>query len=165
MKVLSIAAIGLLLTLAACQADTGSAETTAAETTDLAKEIQGTWQVYQLNVAINSADGGDSFRSENMNEKSWELAGMQPPHYFFEPDNRFRREYRTLNGQTIEAISGTWALEASTLALTEGDSTVTYQVKYSNGKTAFRAMTDWDNDGTKDDECQYLLRKVSIGTD
>ena len=65
-------AFGILLGLTACQSDQAETETSESAEVDLKTALQGTWQTFQINVAVNSADGRDTFRTESLTEEVWE---------------------------------------------------------------------------------------------
>ena len=158
-----VAALAIATT--ACKNDAPAAADAPAAT-DLKQELLGTWQTYQVNVAVNSADGLDSFRSEMITADIWENTyGMEPPVFYFQPDDAFRRLHRALAGQVLDEATGTWRVNGDTLFLDENGKTTSYAVKFGSGKAAFRTTLDWDSDGQIDDEYQSVHRKISIGTE
>lgn len=156
--------LGLLLFVSACQQDAPTQANTAGE--DLKTALTGTWQTFQINVAINSADGRDTFRTESLTQEVWEKTfNMEPPVYYFQTDQKFRRVHRTLAGEVFSQSRGMWNTFGDTLVLIEPDTTYQYFVRIANGKATFRTFQDWDDDGEIDDEYQGLQRQISIGTD
>ena len=154
--------LALLIAITACSSDKQT-ETEAA--TDLKTVLLGTWQTTQINVAINSADGLDTFRSEYLTQEIWEKDfNMQPPIFYFQPDQQFRTIHKNLAGQIVNESHGIWNAFGDTLMLIEPEVTYQYIVKSGEGKAAFRTFLDWDGDGEADDEYQSLQRQISIGT-
>lgn len=149
----------------ACQNEPTTEEgATAEQAADLQSTLQGTWQTVQINVAVNSADGLDSFRSEQLSEGLWEREfNMQPPVYYFQPDQKFRRLHRTTAGEVASESRGIWNTFGDTLMLIEEEATYQYIVKYGNGRATFRTVLDWDDDGEADDVFQSLQRQISAG--
>lgn len=156
-------AIGILLSFAACQSEQANDETSTDAEVDLQTALQGTWQTFQVNVAINTADGRDTFRTQSFTEETWEQGfGMEPPVYYFQPDQQFRVVNRNLDGEVVGDSRGMWNTFGDTLVLIEAEETNQYLVKIGNGRAAFRNFQDWDEDGEVDDEYQGLLRQISI---
>lgn len=136
------------------------------EQTDLKSILLGTWQTTQINVAVNSADGLDSFRSEYLTQAIWEKDfNMQPPIFIFQPDQKYKTIHKNLAGQILNEARGIWNTFGDTLMLIEADVTYQYIVKSGKGKAAFRTFLDWDGDGEADDEYQSIQRQISIGTE
>lgn len=149
----------------ACQNE-ATDTTTDTETIDLKTALQGTWQTYQINAAINSADGRDTFRSENLTQEVWEqVFQMEPPVYYFQADQKFRKIHRTLAGETMSEKKGMWNIFGDTLMLIQPDTTLQFIIRLKDGRASFRHYADWDDDGIVDDEVQELQRQISIGTE
>lgn len=158
-------AILMLGTLSSCQQDQSNQETEEEEV-DLKSALQGTWQTFQINVAVNSADGLDTFRTESLTEAIWkDVFNMEPPVWYFQPDQKFRRVHRNLNGGIVDQSRGMWNTFGDTLVLIEPEATYQYLVKVGEGRAAFRTFLDWDADGESDDEYQGLQRQISIGVE
>ena len=146
-----------------CQSESNVNEDTAEEVFDLKQAIQGTWQTTQLSVAVNSAEGLDSFRVDQLTEQVWEQQfGMKPPIHYFQPDQKFRREHRNINDDIIDSSRGIWNVFGDTLMLIEEDATYQYVVQGGDGRIAWRTLLDWDEDGEVDDEYQSVHRQISI---
>jgi hypothetical protein len=160
--------LALLLGLS-CLGFACQSEETAAEektTVDLKTELAGTWQTVQLNVAVNSAEGQDSFRAEQLTEVIWERQfNMEPPIYYFQPDQKYRRVHRDLSGNVVDESRGIWNTFGDTLMLIEPDATYQYVVKAGDGRATFRTLLDWDEDGAEDDVFQSLQRRISISAE
>lgn len=159
--------IVLVLLLASCTSDSPTQETeNSTEDVSLQTVIQGTWQTFQLNVAVNSVDGLDSFHSEFIDQRIWESKfGIKPPVHYFSANNDYRLERLSLAGEILEQSKGTWDTNGDTLIIVQGSDTIKYSVKHGNGKAGFRTKIDWDGDGKVDDEYQSILRQISIGTE
>ncbi|RME98329.1 MAG: hypothetical protein D6772_09175 [Bacteroidetes bacterium] len=157
----------LLIFIMACQSEhSPSDKPEQAAPTDLQEELIGTWQTVQLNVAVNSADGLDSFRAEQLTELVWERQfRMEPPIYYFRPDQKYRRVHRDLDGRIVDESQGSWETSGDTLILTEPGQTYRYVVKAGDGRATFRTLMDWDEDGAEDDVFQSLQRRISISAD
>lgn len=159
-------AFGIFIVLFSCQAEPDAVEDSENTELDLKSALQGTWQTFQINVAVNSADGRDTFRTESLTEDVWEeVFGMEPPVYYFQPDQKFRLIHRNLAGEVVGDSRGLWNTFGDTLMLIEAEETNQFLVKVGGGKAAFRNFQDWDEDGEVDDEYQGLLRQISISTD
>lgn len=155
----------LVLLVAACQDNSSNEEEASTETFDLRKELQGTWQTVQINIALNTADGRDTFRTESLTEELWKQSfGMQPPLYYFQSDQKFRRLHKNLRDEVIDEAKGIWNVFGDTLMLIEPEATYQYLVRAGKGRATFRTFLDWDEDGEADDEYQGLHRKISIST-
>lgn len=144
-----------------CQNENKPEENTAP---DLKEELLGTWQTVQINVAINSADGQDTFRTESFTEDVWKVNNIQPPFYYFQPDQKYRCVRKNIAGEIIDEQEGNWKIAGDTLTLMLVDTTEYYTVKSGSGRATWRNFRDWDDDGEADDEYQELQRKISIGT-
>lgn len=157
--------LSLGLLFSACQQESTSS-TSESDTVDLKTELRGTWQTFQVNIAVNSADGKDTFRTESLTQEVWEKGyGMEPPIYYFQADQKFRLVHRSLQGEIFDERRGIWNTFGDTLVLIEPDNTVQYKVRIGNGKATFRNFRDWDGDGAEDDEYQGLQRQISISTE
>lgn len=155
--------LSMFLLFSACQQDAVNENNMAGY--DLKTALKGTWQTFQINVAINTADGRDTFRTESLTQEVWEKAfNMESPVYYFQADQKFRRVHRTLNGEIFSQSRGMWNTFGDTLVLIEPDTTYQYLVRIGNGKATFRTFLDWDDDGEADDEYQGLQRQISIST-
>lgn len=158
--------IVLLGAVLSCQKDSAGEQDAGAEAVDLKAALQGTWQTFQINVAVNSADGKDTFRTESLTEAIWkETFNMEPPVWYFQPDQKYRRVHRSITGVEIDQSRGVWNTFGDTLVLIEPDATYQYIVKLGEGRAAFRTFLDWDDDGEEDDEYQGLQRQISIGVE
>ena len=136
------------------------------EALDLKELLQGTWQTTRISVAVNSVDGLDSFHVEELTEQIWERQfKMKPPIFYFQPDQKFRREHRTLNNDLFNESRGIWNVFGDTLMLIAEDATYQYTVKIGDGRVAWRSLEDWDEDGEVDDEYQSIHRQISIGVE
>ena len=163
MKVIHLLGI-LILALSgfACQSEESAAA--EEESVDLKQLMQGTWQTTQISVAVNTAEGLDSFRVDQLTEQVWERQfGMKPPIFYFQPDQKFRREHRNINDQVVDESRGMWNTFGDTLMLIEENATYQYIVKAGDGRVAWRTFLDWDEDGEEDDEYQSIHRQISIG--
>jgi len=158
--IFSLVLIGLIVF--ACQNEEKAGE--EAVTPDLKEELLGTWQTVQINVAINSADGRDTFRTEFFTEDAWKVNNMQPPFYYFQPDQKYRCVRKNIAGEIIDSQEGDWKVIGDTLTLMLPDTTESFVIKSGSGRATWRSFRDWDEDGAADDEYQELQRKVSIST-
>lgn len=163
--IFSFSILALFFTVTACSNTAESDQNNDnTEQVDLKASLQGTWQTTQINVAINSADGLDTFRAEYLTQEIWEKDfKMQPPIFYFQPDQQYKTVHKRLNGEILNESHGTWNTVNDTLILTEADITYQYVVKSGDGRAAFRTFLDWDGDGETDDEYQSVLRQISIG--
>ena len=163
----AIQLVGMLVFVLACygcQQESTSGE--EEKTTDLNQFMQGTWQTTQISVAVNTAEGLDSFRVEQLTEQVWEVQfGMKPPIFYFQPDQKFRREHRSIADALVDSSRGMWNTFGDTLMLIEENATYQYTVKTGDGRVAWRTLVDWDEDGEVDDEYQSVHRLISIGVD
>lgn len=161
-----LGAIILLVMITSCQQNQAEEQTVEEATVDLKAALQGTWQTYQINVAVNSADGKDTFRTESLTEAIWKKRFlMEPPVYYFQADQKYRLVHRNMDGLIVDQSRGMWNTFGDTLVLIEPDATYNYRVKLGEGKAAFRTFLDWDDDGETDDEFQSLNRQISIGVE
>lgn len=153
--------------LPSCQTDSNTNAANSAEAAfDFKDYIEGTWQTVQINVAVNSVDGLDSFRVDNLSEKVWRSEfGVNPPKYYFQPDNKFRREHTSITGELMDEGKGMWNVFGDTLVLIEPDATYQYVVKGDGSRVTFRTLLDWDEDGEADDQFQALHRKISVSSE
>ncbi|MCB0636597.1 MAG: hypothetical protein KDC54_08265 [Lewinella sp.] len=155
-----------LIGWAACQSEGdrgGSAS--EAEAVDLKKELPGAWQTIRINVAVNTADGRDTFVMNELTEEVWSRAfGMQPPVYYFQPDQKYRVEHRTLNDDLFSLERGIWNVFGDTLMLITDSATYQYRVRLRDGMASFRGFRDWDEDGQEDDEYQGVFRLIGLDT-
>jgi hypothetical protein len=148
--------------LAACQ--NGSAEQeTLAPRVDLKTALPGVWELVSIQVRINSFEGQDTSFVFEISEDQWEsIYKVRPARTIFDAQNRYRREYRAIGGDTLSVDRGMWNAFNDTLLLIEPDTSYQFLVNMLPGKglAEWRRMVDWDGDGQADDEYLELQRLV-----
>ena len=155
----------LIVLLAACQSEGGESVQTTKQP-DLKAELPGTWEAISLRVTVNSANGQDSSYVFEVNEEQWvSRYGVQPVKTVYQPDNKYREEYYGMNDSLLNQARGIWNVFGDTLMMITPNETKQYIVSLSEGRSEFRAMVDWDEDGAADDEYLRVNRLVSLETE
>jgi hypothetical protein len=152
----------LLVLFAACQNE-GREPTQNTEPPDLNAELPGTWEAVSLRVKVNSANGQDSSYVFEVKEEQWvRRYGVQPVKTVYQPDNKYRQEYYGINDSLINQARGIWNVFGDTLMMIAPNETSQYIVSIGEGRSEFRALVDWDEDGVADDEYLRVNRLVSL---
>ncbi len=151
--------LSLLFLLAACS----ESEAPAVTIVDLKKELPGTWDAVSFKYIVRSANNDPELDTIiETREEEWEKRYLtRPPRTFFMLDNKFRKEFRLLNDDTLNATRGVWKVFGDTLMLVEPDTTYQYSVKIDKGMAQFYRTLDADGDGQEDDEYIEVHRRVS----
>lgn len=146
----------------ACQSGESPANEEVASKVDLKKALPGTWESISVTVNINTANNTDSSYVFEVKEENWESKlGLKPLRSYYDYDNKYRLEYRSLVDTVINIDRGIWNVFGDTLMLIEPKATYQYIVKIENGFSEFRRIMDWDGDGEEDDEYLGIQRYVS----
>ncbi len=157
----------LLMAILACSCQNNATSDQEDQTTkvDLAKALPGGWETTYIRVQVNSYLNADSSFVFEIKEENWEeRMQIAPLRTYFQSDNKYRREHRTLDGNLMDATRGVWNTFGDTLMLIEPDATYSYQVKLGNGLGEFSAELDWDGDGEADDQYLDIKRYIGIST-
>jgi hypothetical protein len=154
-----------LVLLAACQSD-GAKQADKAEKTDLTKALPGTWEAVSLRVDINTYAGQDTSFLFEVKEEEWQRRlGVKPVRTVYSTDNKYRQEFYNPNGELSNTVRGVWNVFGDTLMMIAPDATYQYIVQVADGRSEYRALMDWDNDGEEDDEYLGVQRMVSMETE
>lgn len=154
-----------LIFFSACQSDQSQSSETE-DKPDLKKELPGTWEMVSLRVNINSFDNRDTTVVFEIREPQWEKAyRVKPSRTYFEMDNQYRQEFRSIVDTLISENRGMWNSFGDTLMLIEPDTSYQYIVDIERGLAEFRSMVDWDGDGQEDDEYLGVHRRISRSTE
>ena len=151
--------VSLMALLASC----GDSKAPAETTLDLKKELPGTWDAVSFKYIVHSANNDPELDTiVETREEEWEKRYLtHPPRTFFLLDNKFRKEFRLLTGDTLNATRGIWNVFGDTLLFIEADTTYQYTVKIDKGMAEFHSILDADDDGQEDDEYIEVHRRVS----
>jgi len=130
---------------------------------ELSEALPGTWEAVSIEVDIQSFDNTDSSFLFTIEEGSWgEKFGAQPTRTIFDYNNKFLQEYRTSNGELVNANRGIWNTFGDTLLLVDRDTTYQYLVEVlDNGLARWQSTVDWDGDGVIDDDYVGTHRRIS----
>lgn len=155
----------LIVLLTACQGQSGQPAETA-EQPDLKTALPGTWEAVSLRVKVNTANGQDSSFVFEVSEEQWvRRLGVMPVRTYYQPDNKYRQEFYSADGSLANESRGVWNVFGDTLMMIAPDATYQYTVKLADGRSEYRALVDWDNDGAEDDEYLGVQRLVGLSTD
>ncbi len=132
---------------------------------NLEAELPGTWEIINIRVDIPSAGGQDTSIVFEIQESEWErVYNVQPKRTYFNLDDTYREEFRSIRDSLISQNSGTWMIEGDSLRMIEADTSYHYQVRVESGLAEFRGLLDWDGDGAKDDDYYARYRRISRST-
>lgn len=128
-------------------------ETEVEETTNLATEMPGTWEVKYMKIEVESFQNDvDSNFVFEAGKEPWERQfGVRPSRTYFAPDSTFRTIIRGLNGASMSEDRGLWRTSGDTLVLIQPNATLQYKVMIENGQAKWTGVIDWDLDGAEDD--------------
>lgn len=150
-----------------CQTNSDPSENTSEDTVklDLKTAIPGVWESVSIQVIVNSVNNTDSAYVFDVPEERWiNILGIKPIKTYYEPDNKYRSEYRARNDSLVNETRGIWNVFGDTLMLIAPDATYQYDVSIKNGLGTFHCFLDWDGDGQEDDEYTGIQRFVSKST-
>ena len=147
-----------LLILAACGKEEKKQE-------DLASYLPGVWEVSLLQVTVNSAQNDpDSSYVFEANKDNWvDQFQVKPFRTFYESDNKYRIEYRTVYDSLLNMSRGIYNVFGDTLMRIEPNGTYQYIVKRPQpGIMEYRSTIDWDGDGNEDDDYLEVQRFLKL---
>jgi len=154
-----------LMLLSACRGEQNESSE-SEQKPDLKKELPGTWEMVSLRVDINSFDNRDTTVVFEIKEAEWEKAyRVKPSRTYFEMDNQYRQEFRSVVDTLISENRGMWNTFGDTLMLIEPDTSYRYIIGIERGLAEFRSTVDWDGDGQEDDDYLGIHRRVSRSTE
>lgn len=151
--------------LLGCQSDKPPQTETKPEV-DLTAELPGTWETVSIKVNINSFNNLDTNMVFEIKEEQWEpVYRVRPSRTYFELDNQYRQEFRSITDSLISVNRGVWNVFTDTLMLIEPDTTYQFVVSVDSGMARFHRLVDWDGDGEADDDYLGVHRRVSRTTE
>ncbi len=157
--VLLTSMVGLM---AACQQEAKKNTDEKNVTNDLLTQLPGTWEAVSIRADIASVDNTEVDSVFEVSEEYWvEKYTLKPVVYIFQPDKKYRQEFRNNQDSLLNEVKGIWNVFGDTLMMIEPNATYTYQVELAKGMATFSASMDWDGDGQEDDNFQGRYRKVS----
>lgn len=161
-----IAIISVFL-IAACRGEpAGEQESREEAAKPLSEVLPGAWESVSIRVEVNTAENTDSSYVFEVREEEWaERLGTRPIRFYFQPDNKYRQEFITLDDKPLSTARGMWNTFGDTLMLIEPNATYQYQVSTGKGLAEFRTMMDWDGDGQEDDSYLGVHRRVSLSAE
>ncbi len=152
--------------LFSCQENASTDSGRESTSVELPKVLPGGWETTYIRVAVNSYMNADSNFVFEIKEENWEQRmQIAPLRTYFEPENKYRREHRALDGSLLSTTRGVWNTFGDTLMLIEPDATYSYQVAFDRGLAEFTAQLDWDGDGEADDQYLDIKRYIGISTE
>lgn len=132
---------------------------------NLAAFLPGVWEVSLLQVKVNSVNNNpDSSYTFEANKDNW-VAQFQvkPFRTFYESDNKYRIEYRTVYDSLLNMSRGIYNVFGDTLMRIEPNGTYQYIVKRPQpGILEYRSLIDWDGDGKEDDDYLEVQRFLKL---
>ncbi len=147
---------------AACEREDGKQAARSEEKVDLLAQLPGTWEAVSIRTDIPTVDGTEADSVFEVSEEYWvEKYTLKPVVVVFQPDKKYRQEFRNDMDSLINEVRGIWNVFGDTLMMIEPNASYTYQVNIGKGIATFSASLDWDGDGEEDDTYQGKYRKVS----
>jgi hypothetical protein len=144
-----------------CRQDSGSQGADESRP-DLQTTLPGTWEAVSIRVDIPTVDSTQYDSVFTVSEEYWvDKFRIQPVKTYFQPDNKYRQEFRNSMDSLLNEVKGIWNVFGDTLMLIEPNATNTYLVEVGKGLVTFKATVDWDGDGATDDAYKAVHRKVS----
>lgn len=163
MRYVLIAVLALPI-LTRCADDRNAAEKDATPpAVDYREFLPGTWEKIGLTVDINSFNNQDSAFTVQVREEDWaETTQSLPTLTYFLLDNKYRQEFRALNGDTLFVSRGMWNIFGDTLHLVEPDTSYQFLLSINESRNLeMRRQIDWDGDGLDDDDYLEIHRRIS----
>ena len=164
MRYLLIALLTLPL-LTRCADDRTAAEQQdgTSTTTNYREFLPGTWEKIGLRVEVNSFNNQDSTFTVQVREEDWAKTTQSLPTLtYFLLDNKYRQEFRALNGDTLFVSRGMWNIFGDTLILVEPDTSYQFLLSVNESSNLeMRRQIDWDGDGLEDDDYLEIHRRIS----
>jgi len=160
----TIFALFTLASLAGCANDRPGPEESSSAI-DYQDFLPGTWEKIQLTVDINSFENRDTSFTFELREEDWVRSTQSlPTRTYFLVDNKYRQEFRALNGDTLFVSRGMWNIFGDTLHLVEPDTSYQFLLGVNDSRNLeLRRLIDWDADGQEDDDYLEVHRRISSG--
>ncbi len=156
-----VSVLALTFSGVACQQESKSSKQDPSPV-ELQTYLPGTWEAVSISVDIPSVDSTDYDSVFTVSEEYWvDKFRIQPVKTFFQPDKKYRQEFRNSVDSLLNEVKGIWNVFGDTLMLIEPNATNTYLVNINKGLATFNAVVDWDGDGAEDDTYKAVHRKVS----
>lgn len=153
--------IALFFLHTACQQENAK-EQTDGEISGLQTSLPGTWEAVSIHVDIPTVDSTAYDSVFTVSEEYWVTKfQIKPVITIFQPDNKYRQEFRNGQDSILNEVKGIWNVFGDTLMLIEPNSTNTYIVDINKGLATYNALVDWDGDGASDDAYRAVHRKIS----
>lgn len=153
----------LALAVAACGESSAPSETESTTAIDLKSELPGTWDAVSFKFILHSVNSNPELDTIlETKEEEWANRYLtHPPRTYFLFDNKYRKEFRMISGDTLDSSRGMWNVFGDTLLLVETDTSYQFLVKIDKGLAEFSRILDADGDGEVDDEYIEIHRRVS----
>ena len=159
---LCIGLLAISLFVLGCQQEANSNKGAEETPTLLQTTLPGTWEAVSIKVSLTTVDSTEVDSLFEVSEEYWvQKFSIKPVTTIFQPDNKFRQEFRNSQDSMLNEVKGIWNVFGDTLMLIEPNATYTYLVDVSKGLITFNATLDWDGDGATDDLYQGVHRKIS----
>jgi len=161
--VIELLVVAGLIGLMGCQQDPGNKdEQLSSSPFDLAGALPGTWEAVSIRVDIPTVDSTAVDSVFEVSEEYWvKKYTLRPFITVFQPDKKYRQEFRNNQDSLINEVKGIWNVFGDTLMLIEPNASYTYEVELARGLMTFSALMDWDADGQVDDTYKGVHRRIS----
>jgi hypothetical protein len=129
----------------------------------VAKQLIGEWRNVYLKLKLNINDAKPV--SMEADSSNWEARlQIKPIRTHFKADGSYYSEYRNLKDSVVRTASGTWALEADTLLMSQtkpSKSMLKLHLAINKDHAIFSGVIDFNGDGKKDDDYFGIQKKFS----
>ncbi len=120
---------------------------------ELENELIGTWVNSSIRVDVYSFQNSDTSFIVDISEDAWDMKmTIRPIVTKILADGTYISEQRNFFDSLLNISRGSWMLDGDSLIMEDSKKNVyKYQIFIDGDRAEFRGMTDYDNDGKKDD--------------
>jgi hypothetical protein len=131
------------------------------------RKLFGQWRSVYFRVEMPSFQNGDSTKTIEVNEESWERAmGLKPLRYYFWADSTYNILHYNLKDSLVFNPSGKWRIELDTLVMQDTfpklGELYKYRIELKGDIVEFSGLEDADSDGKKDDQYYSTQRRFVV---
>jgi hypothetical protein len=130
---------------------------------NLYKQLIGEWRNLYVKISIPSKTPGGAPMIMDADTSNWEARlNIKPIRTYFNQDGTYYSEYRNLKDSVVGTPSGTWAVVADTIIMTQltpHKNEMHLHVSITKNIATFNGLIDFDGDGKVNDSYYGIQQK------
>lgn len=131
------------------------------ETLPERNEIVGVWEYTSLNVKVNSPDNESGEAEYFFLAENWpKELGITPILTRINDDGTWTNEFYVMPDSTPQKLLGNWEVVRDSIFFKQDGMTTAYSFNIKNNILTFKGLTDFDQDGMKDDDYKGVQKKI-----